>query len=93
MAAKDQLLLLVKQRLDMMSGITARDEYITARIAAAKRELENMGLTLDDGIDDTMLIVDYAVWSYGNRDKPGGVPDWLRARIRGKWLREGRRSE
>lgn len=83
-------LLLVKQRLDMMPGINARDDYLEARIEAAEKELEHMGAQLaDDAPDDLMLLVDYVAWSFSNRDKAGGEPEWLRQRIRNKWLRTG----
>ena len=40
-----------------------------------------------------MLVVDYAVEQYQSRDKPGGLPDWLRLRRRERWVREGVRAE
>ena len=35
-----------------------------------------------------MLVVDTTVYQYQNRDKPGGMPEWLRLRRRERWLRE-----
>ena len=39
---------------------------------------------------DLMLVVDSAVWAYQNRDKPGGMPDWLRLRRRERWISQER---
>ena len=33
-----------------------------------------------------MFLVDYTVWQYQNRDKPGDMPDWLRLDRRERWL-------
>lgn len=87
MADNAQKLLLVKQRLDMMPGITARDDYLEMRIKAAEGELAKMGIALDDSPEDLLLLVDYTVWSFQNRDKPGTRPDWLTAKIRERWLK------
>lgn len=79
---------LVKARLNRLESDTTLDEYLTARLSAACAELEKTGITLDDGADDLMLAVDYTVWQYQNRDKPGNMPDWLRLRRRERWVQE-----
>lgn len=79
---------LVKARLNRLQSDTTLDEYLTARLSAACAELEKTGITLDDGADDLMLAVDYTVWQYQNRDKPGNMPDWLRLRRRERWVQE-----
>ena len=80
---------LVKSRLNRLASDTSLDEYLTARVTAAEKELEGIGIHLSaDAPDDLMLLVDYTVWSYQNRDKPGGMPDWLRLKRRERWLRE-----
>lgn len=79
---------LIKARLNRLESDTTLDEYLTARLSAACAELEKTGITLDDGADDLMLAVDYTVWQYQNRDKPGGMPDWLRLRRRERWVQE-----
>ena len=81
-------LTLVKQRLNRMTAATTMDAYFTRRIEAAAAELEGTGISLTDSADDMMLVVDYTVWSYQNRDSAGGMPDWLRLRRRERWLRE-----
>lgn len=79
---------LVKARLNRLESDTTLDEYLTARLSAACAELEKTGITLDDGADDLMFAVDYTVWQYQNRDKPGNMPDWLRLRRRERWVQE-----
>lgn len=80
---------LLKSRLNRLPGDTTLDEMLTARLQAAAEELKRKGIVLDEAsVDDTTLVVDVAAWNYGSRDKPGGVPDWLKLRIRERWLHE-----
>lgn len=81
-----QVLSLVKARLTRPPGDTALDEYLTKRIEAAIAKLEKTGIHLTERADDMMLLVDYTVWQYQNRDKPGDMPDWLRLDRRERWL-------
>lgn len=84
-----QVLLLVKQRLNRFGGIDALDEYLTSRIGGAVEELKEQGTTLTGSLSDTMLLVDYVVWQYQSRDKTGGEPEWLRRRLRSRWMQKG----
>lgn len=84
----DTALEMVKARLNRLAGDTRLDEYFAQRIQAAIGELEGTGIRLTDSAGDLMLVVDYTVWSYQNRDKPGGMPDWLRLRRRERWLQQ-----
>lgn len=77
---------LVKQRLNRATADTSLDTHFTKRIEAAELELTRKGITLQDDADDLMLLVDYSVWRYQNRDKPGGQPDWLKLAVRERWL-------
>ena len=81
---------LVKSRLNRMAADTSLDDYFRQRIAAAVAELEGTGISLTGSPDDLMLVVDYTVWQYQNRDSAGGMPDWLRLRRRERWLRQER---
>lgn len=81
---------LVKSRLNRTAADTSLDGYFTQRIDAAAAELEGTGISLTDSADDLMLLVDYTVWQYQNRDSAGSMPDWLRLRRRERWLREKR---
>ena len=83
---------LLKQRLNRADD--ALEEYWRARIDAAAGQLEDIGITLTDSVADVMLVTDYAVlllvdytvWSFQNRDKPGNMPEWLRLARRERWL-------
>ena len=81
-------LALVKARLNRLANDTTLDDYLKARINAAIDALQATGIILTDSAEDMMLVVDYAVWEYQSRDKPGGMPDWLRLRRRERWLQQ-----
>ena len=81
---------LVKSRLNRMAVDTSLDDYFRQRIAAAVAELEGTGISLTGSPDDLMLVVDYTVWQYQNRDSAGSMPEWLRLRRRERWLRQER---
>lgn len=84
-----QALSLVKTRLNRLPSDTTLDGYLTARIMAAEQALEATGIVLTASVADLMLVVDYTVWEYQNRDKPGSMPDWLRLRRRERWVQQG----
>lgn len=78
---------LVKARLNRLQSDTSLDEYFRARITAAEEYLTGIGIQLTGSQEDMMLVVDFAVWEYQNRDKPGNMPEWLRLHRRERWLR------
>ena len=79
---------MMKARLNRLESDTSLDEYLGSRIYAAEEYLNGIGIHLkEESTEDLMLLVDVAVWQYQNRDKPGGMPDWLRLRRRERWLR------
>lgn len=80
---------LVKVRLNRLPGDTSLDDYFQSRIDAAHEELDRTGIHLTDSSEDLMLLVDFTVWQYQNRDKPGSMPEWLRLHRRERWLRDG----
>lgn len=80
---------MVKARLNRLDSDTSLDVYLTARIQAAAGEIEGTGIVLTDSNEDLMDVVDCAVWNYQNRDKADGMPDWLRMRLRNRWIRQG----
>ena len=84
-----QALSLVKTRLNRLPSDTTLDGYLTARITAAEQAIEATGIVLTTSVADLMLVVDYTVWEYQNRDKPGSMPDWLRLRRRERWVQQG----
>ena len=85
----DTALMLVKTRLNRMPQDTSLDMYFTARVQAAEQELEATGIVLTDSAADMMLLVDYTVWQYQNRDHAQSMPEWLRLRRRERWLQGG----
>ena len=62
--------------------------YIRARISAAMEELRGMGIEITSSPDDIMLVTDYVCWQYANREKAEDDPDWLRRRLKNRWIRE-----
>ena len=84
---------LVKARLNRLAGDTSLDTYLQARISAAVQSLESTGIILTDSQEDLMLLVDYAVWDYQKRDRPGAMPEWLRLKRRERWIREGIKND
>lgn len=89
MSNNARVLLLVKQRLNRLVGIDRLDDYLTERIESAREDLKEQGIGLTEGHSDTMLLVDYTVWQYQNRDKDMDMPRWLQRRLRQKWLKGG----
>lgn len=84
----DTALRMMKSRLNRLPGDTSLDEYLRARLEGAKGELLGKGINLQNTTEDMMLLVDKAVFDYGNRDKQAGEPDWLRLKLRERWLHE-----
>lgn len=81
-------LLLVKTRLNRLATDTSLDEYLTFRIQGAEQELNAMmRCDLTDSTADLLLLTDYTVWQYQNRDKPAAQPAWLRQRLRERFLK------
>lgn len=86
-------LMMVKTRLNRLLTDTSLDQYLTARINAAEQEINAMqAYPLDDSTADLLLCVDYAVWQYQNRDQAAGMPEWMRYRLRCRFL-EKRKEE
>lgn len=78
---------LVKARLNRLPTDTSLDTYLQTRISAAVQELTRIGIDLTGNNDDLLLVVDYTVHQYQNRDTAGSMPEWLRLRRRERWLR------
>ncbi len=82
-------LALLKTRLNRPAGDALLDVHLAARLVAADEAMARAGIhLLEDSTDDTMLLVDFAAWQYQSRDKPGGMPEWLRLARRERWLAE-----
>jgi hypothetical protein len=82
---------LLKTRLNRPAGDTLLDSALAKRLDAADKAFERAGIhLLEDSADDLMLLVDFAAWQHQNRDKPGGMPEWLRLARRERFLAEPR---
>lgn len=80
---------IVKARLNRLASDTSLDDYLKKRIEAADAELARNGIKLVAGnVDDEVLLADYVVWRYQNRDQNTGMPEWLRLARRERWLKE-----
>ena len=90
MYREDVIYELVKSRLDRggMDIPDAQHSYWMGCIRAAAASLESNGIVLTDSAADSSLIADMAVWNIQSRDKPGGMPDWLRLRRRERWIQQ-----
>ena len=83
-------LLMVKTRLNRTAPQAQMDQYLSMRIQAAVQELDGMmPVPLTASAADMLLVVDYAVWQYQNRDKSDADPPWLRQRLRDRFLYRG----
>lgn len=82
---------MLKTRLNRPAGDTLLDNHLLERLMAADEAMARTGIHLSAASsDDLMLLVDTVAWRYLNRDKPGGMPEWLRLARRERWLAERR---
>jgi len=77
---------LLKNNLNILHN--SQDNFLKARLDAAKIDLKDKGITLCADMQDTMLIVDYAAWLYRKRDADIGFPRNLIYRIRNRIISE-----
>ncbi|MDA1690238.1 MULTISPECIES: hypothetical protein [Bacillus] len=83
-----------KNLLDLLKldlGIThdLRDAYFNNLIVSSQHELKRMGIVLDfESIDDQMLIVDYAAWSYRKRQEDIPLSRNLQFRINNRVIQK-----
>lgn len=83
----ENLLSLLK--LDL--GIThdLRDAYFSNILTAAQNELSSMGAQIDLSlVEDQMLIVDYAVWTYRKRQENIPLSRNIQFRINNRIIRK-----
>ena len=83
-------LAIVKTRLNRLQGDTSLDETaLQPRLDGAVLTLKKNGIELTDTMDDIVLLADYVVDRYQNRDHPGEMPQWLRLLRRERFLHTG----
>lgn len=81
---------IVKTRLNRLQGDTSLDETaLQPRLNGAVLTLKKNGIDLQDTADDIVLLADYVVDRYLNRDKPEEMPKWLRLLRRERFLHTG----
>lgn len=86
---EETVLALVKTRLNRVPSDTTLDGLLKARIQAVDAELASTGILLEaDSMEDTVLLMDMAVWQYQNRDSQDGMPQWLRLQRRERFLQQ-----
>ena len=86
----DSALAIVKTRLNRLQGDTSLDETaLIPRLNGAVETLKKNGIDLKDAPDDIVLLADYVVDRYQNRDQPGEMPKWLRLLRRERFLHTG----
>jgi len=79
------------QLLKLDLGIThdLRDTYFTNSLKTAEIELTKMGVDLTSStVEDTQLIVDYAVWQYRKRQEDVGLSRNLKFRINNRIIQK-----
>ena len=85
----EAILEIVKSRLNLLSE--HQDTYLQSLIRSTIEELKETGIHVQDCARDIILVADMTVWHYQNRDKSGGMPEWLRLARRERFLQEDRR--
>jgi CRISPR/Cas system Type II protein with McrA/HNH and RuvC-like nuclease domain len=83
----DTILDIVKARLGRMD--TEKDAYLKALIQATIEKLRGDGIHVQSTVSDDVFVADVVVWRYQNRDKPDGMPEWLKQERRERWLQDG----
>lgn len=71
--------LLPMLKVDLGITGTAFDDRLKAYLRNAEKEIEREGATISDSnVDDQMLVVMYAAWTWRKRDTGEGMPRMLR---------------
>lgn len=89
MRALDIPTILALFKTDLAIKNTVRDELFTKVIEGSVKEIKEKGITLEtDNVADTMLVVDYSVWSYRHRMENIPFPPNIKLRIRNRIIAE-----
>ncbi|PDY76950.1 hypothetical protein [Bacillus cereus] len=84
---KTNLLELLK--LDLGITHNLRDAYFNNLLVSSQNEIERTGIVLDfESVDDQMLTVDYAAWSYRNRQEDAPLSRNLQLRINNRVIKK-----
>lgn len=84
---KATLLSLLKIDLGITHNL--RDTLFNNLLDSARQEIERTGIVLDfNSVDDQMLVVDYAAWTYRNRGTDIGLSRNLQIRIKNRLIKK-----
>ncbi|MEX0416526.1 hypothetical protein [Bacillus sp. C30] len=76
-------------KLDLGITHNLRDAYFNNLLVSSQNEIERTGIILDfESIDDQMLTVDYAAWSYRNRQEDAPLSRNLQMRINNRVIKK-----
>lgn len=76
-------------KLDLGITHNLRDAYFNNILVSSQNEIERTGIVLDfESIDDQMLTVDYAAWSYRNRQVDTPLSRNLQFRINNRVIKK-----
>lgn len=70
--------ILIFLKTDLQISATAYDDFLENTITLAKAAIEREGITLQDNVEDGMLISMYAAYLYRKRKEDGPMPRMLR---------------
>lgn len=84
---KAALLSLLKIDLGITHNL--RDTLFNNLLESSRQEIERTGIVLDfKSVDDQMLVVDYAAWTYRNRGTDIGLSRNLQIRIKNRLIKK-----
>lgn len=76
-------------KVDLGISSTAMDEYLTKVIEEAEAAITREGITLEDSVEDGMLVENYAAFLYRQRrDKDQMMPKNLRRMLNNRLFSE-----
>lgn len=81
--------LLTLLKIDLGITHNLRDALFNNLIDSAQQEIERTGIVLEfKSVDDQMLVVDYASWTYRNRGTDVGLSRNLQIRIKNRLIKK-----
>ncbi|WP_163102257.1 hypothetical protein [Peribacillus alkalitolerans] len=84
---KETLLSLLK--LDLGITHNLRDAYFNNHLEKSQNEIEREGIVLNfSSVDDQMLVVDYAAWTYRKRQEDVPLSRNLRSRLNNRIIKK-----
>ena len=77
-------------KIDLQISAKAYDDFLENTITLAKAAIEREGITLQDNVEDGMLIEMYAAYLYRKRKENGPMPRALRYALNNRRLSKNR---